>query len=109
MTMVTISPRQEEVLSYLCGLAPIGEPVQVISKWLHVDLPRMDQKNFCQFVRKLIRKGAIEVAVHGAGATPSVLRVLKRPEAFKGSDFAEPERAPNKRLRFAGYDATEVA
>lgn len=105
--MVTISPRQEEVLSYLCGLAPVGEPIQVRNKWLVTDFANMHHTNFCIVVRRLVRKGAVEVLVKGTGSTPSVLRVVKRPEAFEFKGY--PLRMPSRLLRFAGYDATEAA
>jgi len=79
---VSISERQEEVLSYLCGLAPLGETFQVKHRWLATDFGRMHHSNFYQLVKKLVKKGAVEIIAKGIGSSPSFLRVLKRPEAF---------------------------
>jgi len=78
----TITEGQEEILSYLCGLAPIGTPLQVPHKWIVADLDSLDHSSFCKFVLQLVKRGAVEIVARGMGATPSVLRVLQRPEAF---------------------------
>jgi len=78
-----MTERQAEVLSYILGLAPMGEPVQVKHKWLATDFHRMDHSNFGALVKAIIKRGAVEVVTTGIGATPSTLRVLKRPEAFE--------------------------
>lgn len=80
---MVITQRQEEVLSYIVGLAPIGQPFQVKHRWLATDFVRMNHSNFNQLIKVLVRIGAVKVVQTGIGATPSTLTVLKRPEDFE--------------------------
>jgi hypothetical protein len=113
--MVILTERQEEILSYLVGLAPIGEPIQVPHKWLETDFPGLDHSSFAQFIRRLLKRGAVEMSIKGTGATPSVLRVLKRPEEFEiisaggRSPVHNVTTNPSPRIKYAGYDAMEAA
>lgn len=75
-----ITPKQEEMLSYLTGLAPVGTPFQVRHKWIDQDFDRMDHSLFCQTVRRLIKAGCVERVATGCACDPSWYRVLVRPE-----------------------------
>lgn len=77
-----ITERQAEVLSYLVGLAPVGQPISVNHKTIKADLG-MEHGLFYCFVRRLKNKAAVETVIPGRGATPCTMRVLKRPEAFE--------------------------
>lgn len=107
--MPVMTERQEEILSYLCGMAPIGEPIQIKHKWLETDFRGLDHSSFAQFIRRLVKHGAVEIAINGTGATPSVLRVLKRPEEFTiisaGGRPIVHHRHVEPRIKYAGYEA----
>jgi len=112
--MTILTERQEEILSYLCGLAPIGEPIQVKHKWLETDFPGLDHSSFAQFIRRLLKRGAVEISIKGTGATPSVLRVLKRPEEFEiisagGRPIVHHRHVDAPRIKYAGYDERDAA
>lgn len=75
-----ITEKQEEMLSYLVGMAPVGQPFQVRHKWITQDFNWMDHSNFCQTVRRLMAEGCVERLTAGSACEPSWYRVLKRPE-----------------------------
>lgn len=80
-----ISPKKEIVLSYLVGLAPLGQPFR-IEKFVQKDL-QIERNNLAQFVRRLAELGAIEQVDLRRGATGQTIRVLKRPEDFEFWDY----------------------
>lgn len=68
-----MTPRAEEVLSYMCGLAPIGETILFTPKAGKRDLGFSKHHALCHIIRKLIMEGAIRR--HGG----HTYTVLKRP------------------------------
>ena len=81
-----ISPKKEIVLSYLVGLAPLGQPF-VVENFVQKDL-QISRLNLAQFIRRLAEMGAIAQATLRKGSSPQTIRVLKRPEDFEFWDYA---------------------
>ena len=103
--MITLTERQAEVLSYLMGIAPIRTPFQVQDKWLSQDLPHLDRGYIRSVVCDLEAKGAVERLVIGIASTSTVLRVLKRLEAYT----VKPSQTVVKRRPLIGYAGREAA
>ena len=77
-----ITRRQEVVLSYLTGLAPVGSPVVYRTREASEDLS-MDRRYIHQDVRRLADVKALDVVEVGRPYFPSTVRVLKRPEQME--------------------------
>lgn len=77
-----ITRRQEVVLSYLTGLAPIGSPFVYRVRDASADLC-MDRRYIHQDLRRLTDVKAVEVVEAGRPYFPSTVRVLKRPEQME--------------------------
>lgn len=73
-----LGPRQEEVLSYLIGLAPIGTPVEISRRTLMLDLGFNNPQPYYQAMAKLIAYGFIRRIGCGRGGTTGVFVVLRR-------------------------------
>jgi hypothetical protein len=81
LTMI-ITERQEEVLSWLCGMAPIGETFAYERQHAAVDLGMNNPSVFNHAVNRLADVGAVAVESRGLHGIPSRMTVLKRPEDF---------------------------
>jgi hypothetical protein len=75
-----MGPRQEELLSYFQGLAPVGETIEVPLAWIAQDLGFNTRSAVRNLMADLISKRAIHKVAVGARATSGVLVVLKRVE-----------------------------
>lgn len=75
-----LTERQEEILSYMTGLAPVGQPFQVRHKWLLQDFNWMDHSAFHKCVRTMIDLGCVECVAIGRQGDPNWYRVMIRPE-----------------------------
>ena len=78
---MTIGPRQEELLSYLTGLAPVGETIEVPIKHVMADLNFGCRFTFYQRLNKLIQHRFVRRIACGCNQTTGVLVVLRRLEA----------------------------
>lgn len=87
-----ITHRQEEMLSYMTGLAPVGSPLQIRHKWIAQDFNWMDHSLFAQIVKSLIRLGCVELVKTGRSYEPSWHRVLLRPEQCISADGSRVQR-----------------
>lgn len=72
---------QEVVLSYLTGLAPVGEPFEVRLRDAMADLGYRSKYGWYCILNKLIAKRLVRRIACGAGGSTGVLVVLKRLEA----------------------------
>ncbi|TIV83804.1 MAG: hypothetical protein E5V64_06465 [Mesorhizobium sp.] len=75
-----MGPRQEELLSYFQGLAPVGQPVEVPLAWIAQDLGFNTRQAIRNLIADLISHRAIHKVAVGALASSGVLVVLKRVE-----------------------------
>jgi hypothetical protein len=103
--MTTLTEREEELLSYLVGLAPVGQEVQCRRIHVLADLEITHPAYFSRDIKSLVIAKAIKVLGGGASYQPLALIVLQRPEAFKVARTYK----PNRLVKFAGYDAREAA
>lgn len=77
-----IGPRQEELLSYLTGLAPVGEPIEVPLRHVMEDLRFTCKFTYYQRLNKLIQHRLVRRIACGCNQTTGVLVVLRRLEAI---------------------------
>jgi hypothetical protein len=75
-----MGPRQEELLSYFQGLAPVGETFEVPRAWIAADLGFNTRAAICNLIADLIASGAVRRIAVGTRASSGVLTVLKRVE-----------------------------
>ena len=78
-----MTPRAQEVHSYLIGLGPVGKPVLITREMLATDLNIKGAANWCRIVKILIEDGCIQ------RVSSEVMIVLKRIPA-------EPEPEPKE-------------
>lgn len=79
-TAQPLGPRQEELLSYLTGLAPVGETIETPIRHVMEDLSFGCRFTFYQRLNALIRNGCVRRIACGARQTTGVLVVLRRLE-----------------------------
>jgi hypothetical protein len=94
---------EEVMLSYLCGLAPVGETFEIDRKTLMEDLGLAHSVYYYRLIGRLIRLGAVKRISCGASRRTGVLIVLKRPE-----QVIFPSRIPNgwrSRNKWAAFRA----
>lgn len=77
-----MGPRQAELLSYLTGLAPVGDTIEVPLAWIVKDLGFNTRSAIRNLIADLISHRAIRRIAVGARASSGVLVVLKRVEHF---------------------------
>jgi hypothetical protein len=70
-------PTYEETLSYLTGLAPLGEPIEVPIEWIMADLGLRTRANWYVRLNGLINEGCVRRIACGAGMSTGVLMVTK--------------------------------
>lgn len=75
-----ITPRQAELLSYLQGLAPVGEWVEPQAKHIRQDINCNTRVQLCLLRQALVEKGTIEVKRIGYKNEGYAYRVIKRVE-----------------------------
>jgi len=80
--MTTLSMREEVLLSYLVGLAPIGEEIHLKCSQVVQDLELRNRYYVSVDLRSLHLAKAIRIIEPGVSTKRTVLVVLKRPEAF---------------------------
>ncbi len=115
--MITISPRQEEALSYLTGLQPSGDWYCLNRAGAIEDLGFGSSAGLTHMLARLVQRGVIEYAGH------NLFRVLVRLESglirVEGQENpksynyntrrSHSERKPKRKLiRFAGYEQAEA-
>jgi hypothetical protein len=77
-----MGPRQAELLSYLTGLAPVGETIEIPLAWIVKDLRFNTRSAIRNLIADLISRRAIQRIAVGARSSSGVLVVLKRVEHF---------------------------
>lgn len=75
-----LTPSSEVVLSYLTGLAPVGEPFEPKLTMLMADLGYRQKVSIYKCLGELIRKDCVRKIAGGSGGTVGVLVVEKRLE-----------------------------
>lgn len=117
--MITISPRQEEALSYLTGLQPSCEWRYLNRRTTLKDLGFGSSAGLTHMLARLAELGVIEYAGQ------NLFRVLvrlesglicvegpERPKSYPGYNtqkiHKERQQAKRKLISFAGYDGTET-
>lgn len=68
------------MLSYLCGLAPVGETVETKVATILADLGLKHRKSFYEHLARLVAAGCVRRISVGCRQTSGVLVVLRRPE-----------------------------
>lgn len=76
---MTLSPRTEEFLSYLQGLAPCGETFEVPQDWFR-DIGVRSRVHFYRYLNALIESGHVKRVCTGARRSSGVLKVVRRLE-----------------------------
>lgn len=79
---MVITERQEMILSYLVGLAPIGQAFGCERRHAVSDLGINAPGVFNHAVNRLVDVGAVFIERRGIRGVPTQMRVMKRPEAF---------------------------
>ncbi len=74
-----LTARQEEALSYLIGLAPVGESFEVHIDTICADLGFKARFTWYQRLNPLVHAGYVRKVACGVGGTCGVLMVLRRP------------------------------
>jgi hypothetical protein len=85
-------PAAEVLLSYLCGLGPIGQPVEPPFAWLMEDLGYHQKVTIYRCLNDLIRAGAVARIAGGRNGTLGLLVVRRRPEQVELRLPHPPER-----------------
>ena len=75
-----MGPRQEELLSYFQGLAPVGEMFEVPCAWIAADLGFNTRTAICNRIADLISQGMVRRIAVGACASTGLLMVIRRLE-----------------------------
>ena len=57
--MIRLTPREEELLSYLTGLGPVGQWVYGARAWIYADLGLGHRSRLAQLVAALVKKRLI--------------------------------------------------
>ena len=73
-----MTPRAEELWSYLAGLAPLGEPVHLVREWLAADLGMRNDRAVANWTKEL----ECERAISRFG--PRTYSVIRRPGEAHG-------------------------
>lgn len=76
-----LGPRQEELLSYLTGMAPVGEPFRFAPKHIMKDLGFNNRETTYRLLWRLCDQGCVERVDYGDARWPGRVRVLRRLEA----------------------------
>lgn len=71
---------EEILLSYLCGLAPVGQTFEIQRKLLMADLGLKHAAYYYRLLNRLFELKAVQRVSCGASQGTGVLVVLKRPE-----------------------------
>lgn len=90
---VPLGPRQEELLSYLQGLAPLGDAFDFRRAQALVDLGFSADGILYRALRKLIRKGFVERLGTGQAGPKGRLRVLRHLRTAGSSNTRSHSRA----------------
>lgn len=70
-------PSFEETLSYLTGLAPVGEPIEVPIEWIMEDLELGSRAAWYVRLNGLINAQCVKRIACGAGMSTGVLMVMR--------------------------------
>ena len=84
-------PAAEVLLSYLCGLGPVGQPVEPPFAWLMEDLGYHQKVTIYRCLNDLIREGAVARVAGGRNGTLGLLVVRRRPEQIQIVSPRRPE------------------
>jgi hypothetical protein len=87
-------PAAEVLLSYLCGLGPVGQPVEPRFDWLMADLGYRQKVTIYRCLNDLIRERAVERVAGGRSGTLGLLVVRRRPEQIPRPRPPEPVVEP---------------
>lgn len=92
-----MTPRAEELLSYLIGLGPVGETVFADPKWIAADLGIDKRPHRAQLYARLVRAGCVR------RLSPHVFIVLKRIPAHSAKKRQRERKVfPRRLIAFAG-------
>lgn len=94
---VPLGPRQEELLSYLQGLAPLGDAFEFRRAQALVDLGFNSDSILYRALRQLIRKGFVQRLGAGQSGPKGRLRVLRHLGTAGSSITRSPIRARRRR------------
>lgn len=97
-----MTPRAEELLSYMIGLAPIGRAVVLDRHHLAADLGIMTRQSKANLILELVRAGVIR------RGGPNLYQVIKRIGAVQQRALVD-EEAPAKHRRQAQEHAINAA
>jgi len=89
-------PAAEVLLSYLCGLGPVGQPVEPRFDWLMADLGYRQKVTIYRCLNDLIRERAVERVAGGRSGTLGLLVVRCRPEQIVRQPPPEPVVEPSE-------------
>lgn len=70
-------PAFEETLSYLTGLAPVGEPFEVPLAWVMADLGLRSKANWYSRLNGLIADQRVRRMERGLGRSTGILAVVR--------------------------------
>lgn len=92
-----LGPRQEELLSYLQGLAPVGEMFEFRRAEVAADLGFNAYGILYEALRKLVRKGFVERLHVGQSNAKGTFKVLRRLESVRFHRSAPKRSAADRR------------
>lgn len=75
-----LTPKQEVLLSYLMGLAPVGEPVEIDRDTLMSDLEIVNRFSYYQHLHALLVSGFIRRVQRGRQGITGIFVVVRRLE-----------------------------
>lgn len=104
---MTLTPRTEEFLSYLQGLAPCGETFEVPQDWFR-DIGVKSRVHFYRYLNALIESGHVKRCEPGCGRSTGVLKVVRRLEERRKRP-AEIDLAVAGARAFRGAAKEEIA
>jgi hypothetical protein len=90
----TLNPAAEKLLSYLTGLAPVGEFFEPRLSGIMADLGYRQKVSIYRSLGELIRKGCVAKLACGANGTIGVLAVRKRLEELEHRHLPKPKGVP---------------
>lgn len=98
--MAVITTRQEEILSWLVGMAPLGRTFAYERRHAAADLGISNPSIFNHDLHRLADVGAVRVESKGLHGIPSQICVMKRPEDFTVIPVM---RGSPRLVKYAGY------
>lgn len=97
---MVITERQEQILSWLVGMAPLGQTFAYERRHAAADLGISNPSVFNHDLNRLSDVGAVRIESKGLHGIPSQICVMKRPEDFMVVPIFN--RSP-RLVKYAGY------